>query len=222
LGIGLGAVLVVVQIALDLIGQFVIEGKLIEWPQINLPLEQIPAMIMFTMFIALTEELLIRGYPLQSLIRSFGLVPGVIATSLLFGALHITGDFWNSAVVVLDTAFAGAIFAMCYFKTKALWMPIGVHLANNAVVFLISGPDLTAINFIPPELSKDVFLFWWWVNFPLYVIVLIFISRWRYQPDSVMQNYYHTYVSPAVAVDSTVDSNDPVDIVDKPWQDEDQ
>jgi CAAX protease family protein len=79
---------------------------------------------------AANEELTFRGYPFQRLVDSVGPVGAVVVMSVLFGAIHLGNPehTWFSAV---NTMLIGVPFAIAYLRTRALWLPLGMHFAWN-------------------------------------------------------------------------------------------
>jgi membrane protease YdiL (CAAX protease family) len=106
-----------------------------------------------------TEELLSRGYHLQTIASGINLFWGVILSSAVFSLLHLgnAGANWTSVTGIF---FAGIFFAYAYIRTKQLWLPIGMHIGWNffeGVVFgfPVSGLDtyaLTRITVQGPEI----------------------------------------------------------------------
>jgi len=106
-----------------------------------------------------TEELLSRGYHLQTIASGINLFWGVILSSAVFSLLHLgnAGASWTSVAGIF---FAGVFFAYAYIRTKQLWLPIGMHIGWNffeGVVFgfPVSGLDtyaLTRITVQGPEI----------------------------------------------------------------------
>ncbi|MEW6083290.1 MAG: type II CAAX endopeptidase family protein [Chloroflexota bacterium] len=106
-----------------------------------------------------SEELLSRGYHLQTIASGLNLFWGVAISSIVFGLLHIgnPGSNWSA---VAGITLAGWFFAFAYLRTKQLWLPIGLHLGWNfseGVVFgfPVSGLEmyaLTRIEVTGPEL----------------------------------------------------------------------
>lgn len=105
------------------------------------------------------EELLSRGYQLQTIASGFNLFWGVIISSAVFGLLHLGNPnaTWVSAVGIF---FAGVYLAYGYIRTGQLWLSIGLHIGWNffeGVVFgfPVSGLDIYALTRIKvqgPEL----------------------------------------------------------------------
>jgi CAAX protease family protein len=109
----------------------------------------------FTFFIAFliggwNEELLSRGYHLQTIASGLNLFWGLIISSAVFGLLHLGNPnaTWVSAAGIF---FAGIYFAYAYIRTKQLWLSMGLHLGWNffeGVVFgfPVSGLDIYALT----------------------------------------------------------------------------
>lgn len=103
---------------------------------------------MFAVFILVgwSEELLFRGYHLQTITSGLNLFWGVVLSSTVFGMLHLSNPnaTWVSAAGIF---FAGLFFVYGYLITRQLWLPIGLHLGWNffeGVVFgfPVSGLDI--------------------------------------------------------------------------------
>ncbi len=105
------------------------------------------------------EELLSRGYHLQTIASGINLFWGVIISSAVFGLLHLANPnaTWVSTAGIF---FAGLYLAYGYIRTKQLWLSIGLHIGWNffeGVVFgfPVSGLDiyrLTRIQVHGPEI----------------------------------------------------------------------
>lgn len=196
LGLGLAAGLLALVWAVDGLWSLGVQAQPWSLPTAQLDVGRWPAALLLMLLVAVNEELMVRGVPLQLLIRYLGPFAGVVVTSTIFGLLHVTGDAWNAAIVALDTGFTGALLAIAYLKTRALWMPIGLHLGNNFLLFVLQNPSLEQLNFIPPDISQSVFLGWWLVNFPVYLLALFWLLRWRYRPDPQLEALYQRHVAP--------------------------
>jgi membrane protease YdiL (CAAX protease family) len=106
-----------------------------------------------------SEELLSRGYHLQTLASGLNLTWGVIISSAIFGVLHLGNPnaTWISAGGIF---LAGLFLAYGYITTQQLWLPIGLHIGWNffegvGFGFPVSGLDiyrLTRITVTGPEL----------------------------------------------------------------------
>ena len=106
----------------------------------------------FLLLVAATnEELVFRGYPFQRLMDAIGPVGAIAVFSALFGLGHLANPD-HTWISTLNTMLVGIPLAVAYLRTRALWMPIGIHLAWNFVQgytlgLPVSGLDLPACVF---------------------------------------------------------------------------
>ena len=106
-------------------------------------------MLAFLVPAALAEELMVRGYLLTALADGFGRVTAVIATSVLFGALHFANPGatpWSLLMVTL----AGIWLSVVRLTTDSLYAAWAAHLAWNFVLggvlhAAVSGQDMTIV-----------------------------------------------------------------------------
>ncbi len=92
------------------------------------------------------EELLSRGYHLQTLASGTNLFWGVFLSSSVFGLLHLGNPnaTWVSAAGIF---FAGLFLAYGFLRTGQLWLSIGLHIGWNFFEgpffgFPVSGLDI--------------------------------------------------------------------------------
>jgi len=89
--------------------------------------------------VAPAEELLFRGLVQGLFRRSYGVAPGIVIAAVVFGLVHypaLTGA-GSSEAYVLVVVLAGAVLGIAYEYTHNLLVPIAVHAAWNAVVYLV-------------------------------------------------------------------------------------
>ena len=94
---------------------------------------------------AMAEELMFRGYPFQRLIEATGPARAVILLSVLFGAVHLQNPH-SSRWAFVNTIAVGVLFAIAYLKTRALWLPWGIHFGWNTALGLIFGLPVSGLN----------------------------------------------------------------------------
>ena len=107
-------------------------------------------LLFFVIFIMVgwNEELLSRGYHLQTIASGLNLFWGVMISSAVFGLLHLGNP--NSTVVSVAGIFlAGVFFASAYVRTKQLWLPIGLHLGWNFFEGVIFGFPVSGLDIYP-------------------------------------------------------------------------
>ena len=87
------------------------------------------ALVIFIL-VGWNEELLSRGYHLQTIASGSNLIFGLIVSSTIFGILHITNPnaTWVSIIGII---FAGLFLGFGYIRTRQLWLPIGLHIGWN-------------------------------------------------------------------------------------------
>jgi CAAX protease family protein len=89
------------------------------------------------------EELAFRGLLQPLLVRSLGVVPGILAAAIPFGLLHLPeyGYSWRHGVLV---ALAGAAFGWVRHSTGSVKSAAIMHAAYNAFFFiaLIGAPKI--------------------------------------------------------------------------------
>jgi membrane protease YdiL (CAAX protease family) len=88
----------------------------------------------------ITQELLGRGYILQTIQSHSNALAAALGSSLFFTLLH-AATFRGEWLPALNVFLAGVLFAVAYLRTQNLWLPIGIHFAWN----LLLGPVFGAI-----------------------------------------------------------------------------
>lgn len=76
------------------------------------------------------EEVLFRGYLFQSFVEGTNKIIATLSISLLFAAAH-AGNPNASVFGLINVGLAGIWLSIAYFKTRALWLPIGLHISWN-------------------------------------------------------------------------------------------
>ena len=148
-----------IYLLMSWLGWIKFEGFAWEFDPLGLVIKNTLLFFVIFVFVGWNEELLSRGYHLQTIASGLNLFWGVIISSGIFGLLHLAnpGANWNSTLGIF---LAGIFFAYGYIRTKQLWLPMGMHLGWNffeGVVFgfPVSGLDiypLTRIQVQGPEL----------------------------------------------------------------------
>ncbi len=104
---------------------------------------------------AISEELFFRGLLGRGLIRSHGVVVGVLMTSLLFGLFHL------DPIRILATFMLGIVLHLVFLTTKSIVAPMLLHALNNLVALaesrylqlgLIDPTQGDGIEYISPTL----------------------------------------------------------------------
>ena len=85
-----------------------------------------------SLLVGLSEELMFRGVLLQGFRGLLALWPAVLLTSLMFGAVHslnvfVTGDLGPALIQSVAAFLSGLFFIALRLRTGSLWPPILVH-----------------------------------------------------------------------------------------------
>ncbi len=100
---------------------------------------------------AAAEEALFRGYPLQTLMRSWPVWLAVLPTSVPFALVHLANPNVAPTFTFANTALAGVWLAVAYWKTRSLWVPLGIHWGWNWTMGAVLGFNVSGIKAITPE-----------------------------------------------------------------------
>ncbi|HVF68355.1 MAG TPA: type II CAAX endopeptidase family protein [Pyrinomonadaceae bacterium] len=100
---------------------------------------------------AAAEEMLFRGYPLQTLMRSWPIAPALVFSSVTFGLVHMQNPNVVPGFTLVNTALAGAWLAVAYWRTRSLWFPLGLHFGWNWVQGALLGSPVSGITRITPH-----------------------------------------------------------------------
>jgi len=153
------------------------------------------------------EETLFHGYPLQTLLEGIGLYPTLFLISVAFSLLHRANPH-ITLIGLINIALASLLLALCYLKTRALWLPIGLHFSWNAFQALCGlpvsglefGPGLVQVKLSGPEaltggafgpegglLATAIFAL---------TIAFVVLSR-RIRPSEPMAKLWEEHIHPA-------------------------
>jgi membrane protease YdiL (CAAX protease family) len=102
------------------------------------------------LFAAAAEEMLFRGYPLQTLTRAKLAWLGVLLTSVPFAAVHLKNPNVVPGFTFLNTALAGLWLAVAYLRTRSLWLPLGLHWSWNWAQASLLGLPVSGIDRLAP------------------------------------------------------------------------
>jgi membrane protease YdiL (CAAX protease family) len=121
-----------------------VASNLIHTPETNNPMTELmqgrSALIVMAVFGVtmgpLFEELGFRGFLQPLLVRSAGVVPGILLAAIPFGLLHYQeyGNSWRHALVI---SMAGAAFGAMRHLTGSTRAAVLMHAAYNAFFFFV-------------------------------------------------------------------------------------
>jgi len=137
------------------------------------PASAILFVLLNTMLVGLSEEFMFRGVIFRALLSRFRIWPAIIATSLLFGGVHVlnvfvTGQFGEAALQAIAASLSGFAFIALLIRTGSIWVPIVYHALWDFGTFLVSAgagngvdaePQGLGIMLIPIALVLPNFLY---------------------------------------------------------------
>jgi membrane protease YdiL (CAAX protease family) len=100
----------------------------------------------FFIFAAATEEVMFRGYALQTFTRAHLGWLGLLITSLIFALFHMGNPNVVPGWTFLNTALAGVWLAVGYLRTRSLWFPLGMHWSWNWTMGALLGLPVSGIE----------------------------------------------------------------------------
>lgn len=99
--------------------------------------------------VGFNEEILFRGYIFQAMTEGTGKVVATVVFSLLFGLAH-AGNPNVSVFGLINVMLAGVLLSIAYLQTRALWLPIGIHIGWNFTQGYIWGLPVSGTTQINP------------------------------------------------------------------------
>jgi membrane protease YdiL (CAAX protease family) len=121
----------------------VLLGNVLGIPNVETPFDELLKDTLSRVAIALfgitlgpiIEELLFRGFIQPVLVDSIGVLPGILATSIVFGALHLMQNafIWQSGVLITLVGFVLGVVRHVSGSTRASAI---THISYNALPFL--------------------------------------------------------------------------------------
>lgn len=122
----------------------VILGNILGFPNVETPFDKLLSDLASRIAIALfgitlgpiIEELLFRGFLQPVLVDSLGVLPGILATSVVFGAMHLMQNafLWQSGVMITLVGFVLGVVRHVSGSTRASAI---THVSYNALPFLV-------------------------------------------------------------------------------------
>jgi membrane protease YdiL (CAAX protease family) len=105
-------------------------------------------------FAALAEEVMFRGYGLQTLSRAKLAWLGVLLTSVPFALAHENNPNVVPGFTFVNTSLAGVWLAVAYLRTRSLWLPLGVHWSWNWALGWFFGIPVSGMTLVSNPLLR--------------------------------------------------------------------
>lgn len=124
----------------------------------NIPMEELfkyrqTALLFMAMAVLvapLVEETLFRGYLYPLFARSFGVVPGIVLTGVLFGLMHGAQLGWTWSLVLM-LVFVGIVFTIVRARTGSVFASYLMHLGYNSLISLFAILGTHGFTKLPTE-----------------------------------------------------------------------
>jgi CAAX protease family protein len=103
------------------------------------------AVLLILLVGALAEELVFRGYPFQHLEQGIGAIGAIAVFSVMFGAVHLANpgaSLWG----LINTILIGVLLSLAYLRTRALWLPWGIHFGWNFALGALFGLPVSGLR----------------------------------------------------------------------------
>ena len=123
-------------------------------------------LFLLLVYAPLVEELIFRGFLLQRWSVKWGLRWGLLASSVLFGLLHLNNP--------LGLTLFGLVMGLLYVRTHSLWVPIACHSLNNLAAVGIDRLSQIASGGQTSTVSDIQEL--WWMSLVLVVASVPFLA----------------------------------------------
>lgn len=95
-------------------------------------------MISAVILAPIVEEFTFR-YALKSTFKK--MIPFALTSAVIFGGLHLISSIgsweWWTILYIIPYGSLGFMFAISYYKTKNLLVPISMHLLHNGIVYAL-------------------------------------------------------------------------------------
>lgn len=117
----------------------------IAFKQINFNMMDLLLSLGLFVMVALTEELLMRGYVLHNLLKSCNRYVALGISSVIFSLMHGANPNvdWFS---LTELTLAGLLFGLSYLYTRSLWFPIALHFSWNFFQGTIFGFNVSGLD----------------------------------------------------------------------------
>lgn len=101
------------------------------------------------------EELMFRGYLFQSFVEGTNKIVATLTISLFFALAH-AGNPNVSVFGLINVGLAGIWLSIAYFKTRALWLPIGLHISWNFIQGFVYSYPVSGTSSVNEQIGKAI------------------------------------------------------------------
>jgi membrane protease YdiL (CAAX protease family) len=105
-------------------------------------------MAMAVLVAPLVEETVFRGYLYPLVAKTFGILPGILVTGILFGLMHGMQLGWTPGFVIL-LSFVGLVFTFARARTGTVLASYLLHLGYNSMIAVSTLIDTRGFTHFP-------------------------------------------------------------------------
>ncbi len=169
---------------------------LIKWQFAPSGFPAISSSIFLCLGVAISEEMLFRGFIFQRLLSGIGQWPAQLILSGFFLLTHINNPGMTGSVRILASTnifLASILFGLAYIRTQSLALPLGMHFMANLVQgivlgFGVSGTDQSGLLIpvfaeVPEWLTGGQFGLEASV-FGLFFVVIAIVILYKWKPQA--------------------------------------
>nr|WP_315158188.1 type II CAAX endopeptidase family protein [uncultured Flavobacterium sp.] len=120
-------------------------AKQIEIQAINFDFYSFISGLLLFIFVAISEEILVRGYILKNLLASFNSYIALFISAVIFSLLHV-GNPNVDLFSLMQLFVAGILLGIPYIITRKLWFSIATHFSWNFFQGTIFGFNVSGIK----------------------------------------------------------------------------
>ena len=120
-------------------------SKHLQWTDIDFEGRDLFIELGIMMMVAISEEIVFRGYILNNLMESFNKWLALSISALLFTLFHLNNP-GIGLIPILNIFVAGILLGINYVYTKNLWFAIFFHLSWNFIQGPLLGFKVSGIN----------------------------------------------------------------------------
>ena len=113
-----------------------------------------------TLMVGISEETMFRGVLFRALLTKYRVWTAILASSVLFGAVHIlnvfnTGDLAGALVQSVPAGMSGILFVAIVIRTGSIWPAIIYHALWDCVLFvMLAGGKASGVDADPTALDS--------------------------------------------------------------------
>jgi uncharacterized protein len=136
--------------------------------------------------VAFAEEILMRGYVFNHLLKRCSVYWAIIISSILFtvGHFYFIGMYWPGWIRLL---LFGIAMSVAYHLTKSLWVSMGIHWGWNFANYLFGfgGTDVTSM--VKIQFMNEQYISWIFVGVTAFMVLIIWLFFKKNQRELIMK-----------------------------------